>query len=70
MMCCKDGKCYCKGIALIVLGLILVANEYWGWTDPWYLLGALLVIGGIVKLFMPCCCKAGEKKEVAKKRRR
>jgi uncharacterized membrane protein len=58
---------YHKALCLIVLGLVLAANEYWAWANGWYLLSALLVIGGIVKLFMPPC-KCQEKAAPKKKR--
>jgi len=67
MSCCCGNWRYCKAVCLIVLGLVLAANEYWAWQNGWYVLSALLVIGGIVKLLMPCTCK--EKAAPAKKKR-
>ena len=68
-MCCCGNWRYYKAIALIVLGLVLAANEYWLWANAWYLVSAILVICGIVTLFMPCCCKDKGKAAPAKKRK-
>ena len=68
-MCCCGSWRYYEAIALVVVGLVLAANVYLQWgIDGWYLLGAILVICGVVKLFMPCCCK--EKGKAAPKKKR
>ena len=64
-MCCCDGYCSrCRSIKVIVLGAVVMANYYgWGVGKPlnwWLLIGALLVIGGVIKLVMPTCsCNKG-----------
>ncbi|MEK6946120.1 MAG: hypothetical protein AABX32_00785 [Nanoarchaeota archaeon] len=54
---CHDGVCSkCMGGKLIVVGAIVIANQYWSIVGWWYLLGALLVLKGVVKLAMPGGC--------------
>jgi len=42
-----------KGVGMLVLGLLIVANDYWGFLDWATFIGALLVLGGFLKLTMP-----------------
>lgn len=53
---CHDGVCAkCWSAKYIVLGLVLIANQYWLKWDIWVVIGALLVLKGIVKMAMPMC---------------
>ena len=56
-----DGYCgRCSGIKVLVLGVIFLANAFLFKWDPWTLIGALLVIGGIVHIVKPSCgCGSG-----------
>ncbi|MEK6891744.1 MAG: hypothetical protein AABX25_01030 [Nanoarchaeota archaeon] len=55
-MCC-DGVCSkCWGSKWIVFGLILVANQMWFKWDVWVVVGALLILKGVMKLAMPSGC--------------
>ncbi|GEM_PF-4183963 len=51
-----DGMCHkCKGISLLVVGAVVLANSYLnlvGWSR---LIGVLLVLGGVMKLVKPHC---------------
>ncbi|MBS3076515.1 hypothetical protein J4481_02115 [Candidatus Pacearchaeota archaeon] len=51
----------CKGvhgIGMLIFGLVIALNAWYGWTDAWLLLGGLLALGGLKKIFMmPMCCK-------------
>lgn len=42
-----------KGAGMLVLGLLVLANAYWEVLDWGLFFGALLVLGGLLKLFMP-----------------
>ena len=58
---CCDGICgKCRAAKFIVLGLILVANQWWFKWDIWVVIGVLLIIKGLMKLAMPSCghCKS------------
>lgn len=48
-----------KGVGMIVLGLLILANTYLGFLSWAAFIGTLLVLGGLLKLFMPC--KKGKK---------
>ncbi len=53
---CCDGVCSkCWGTKYIVVGLILIANEYWFQWNVWVVIGTLLVIKGVLKHVMPSC---------------
>ena len=57
---CMGGMCpKCHGAKGLVIGLIILANVYWPFANWWTLIGALFVIGGLLKFVMPCCshCK-------------
>ena len=58
---CMWGMCSkCSAWKMLIVGIIFLVNVYWPFVSNWWtLVGALLVIGGIVKLAMPCCphCK-------------
>ena len=46
-----------KGLAMIILGGLVLANVYWlelGWGT---FVGAVLVLGGLVKMVHSCKCK-------------
>ena len=64
---CQGGVCgKCWGAKFIVIGLILIANQWWFMWDIWVVIGALLVLKGVMKLAMPTCghcsAPASEKK--------
>ena len=42
-----------KGVGMLVLGLLIAANAYWVILDWATFIGALLVLGGLLKLLMP-----------------
>jgi hypothetical protein len=60
-MGCCDGYCSkCGAMQKIVLGAVVLANYWWNLLDWWLLVGALLVLGGVIKLVMPSCpCNKG-----------
>lgn len=44
----------------IVLGAVVLANYWWGFVEWWLLVGAVLVLMGILKMVMPTCpCNKG-----------
>lgn len=44
-----------KGVEMLVLGALVLANAYWGFLGwPWFIGGAF-VLGGILKLFAMGC---------------
>ena len=54
---CCDGVCgKCWGVKYIVVGLILIANQQWFQWSWWLVIGALLVLKGVLKLAMPMGC--------------
>lgn len=51
-----DGMCHkCKGISLLVVGAVVIANHYVIKQDWPLLIGALLVLGGVMKMVKPHC---------------
>jgi len=56
----KDKECKCHGRhgwKMLIAGIIVTINAYWpfmGWAK---LIGVLLILGGLLKLVMPCKCK-------------
>jgi uncharacterized membrane protein HdeD (DUF308 family) len=43
------------GCMMLVLGLLVLGNAYWGWLNWAYFIGFALVLGGLCKMMM--CCK-------------
>ncbi len=43
----------CKGISMIVLGLLVIGNVYWQVVDWGTFIGGILVLAGFMKLVMP-----------------
>lgn len=51
-----DGMCHkCKGISLLVVGAVVIANHYLDMVKWPLLIGALLVLGGVMKMVKPHC---------------
>jgi uncharacterized membrane protein HdeD (DUF308 family) len=48
-----------KGVGMLVLGFLILANVYWGLLNWAAFIGTLLVLGGLLKLLLPC--KKGRK---------
>jgi uncharacterized membrane protein HdeD (DUF308 family) len=46
-----------KGAGMLVLGLLILANVYWGFLNWATFIGALLALGGLLKWLMLCCKK-------------
>jgi uncharacterized membrane protein YjjB (DUF3815 family) len=58
---CRMGWCHrCHGVKLFIVGLLILANVYWINWPWWTFVGALFVLGGLVKMAWPTCghCKA------------
>ena len=57
---CTSG---CMGSKLLLLGLLVIANNYYKIVDWWYFLGGLLVLKGLFKLTMKgkCMCHSKSK---------
>lgn len=53
--CCEGVCAKCHGAKYIVLGLVVIANQYWlNWS--WALvIGLLFILKGIMKVAMPTC---------------
>ena len=53
--CCEGVCAKCHGAKYIVLGLVVLANQYWlDWS--WALIiGLLFILKGIMKVAMPTC---------------
>jgi hypothetical protein len=52
LVMCKPA---CKGMKLVFLGALLIANEMF-FQYPWaYLLGAVAIIFGLYKMLLPIC---------------
>ena len=43
------------GAKMLILGLLVLANVYWPTVDWFTFVGIILVLGGLMKLMMPCC---------------
>ena len=53
---CMGGMCSkCHGSMKLVAGLLIWANAYFTYADPWAFLGGLMVVGGLLKLAKPGC---------------
>ena len=55
MSCCEEYCPKCKAMQLIVVGAVVLANYWWNFVNWWLLVGALLVLAGVLKLIMPGC---------------
>ena len=51
MSCCRMHKG--KGVGLMILGLLVLANVYWPYLDWGAFVGAVFVIAGFIKLVTP-----------------
>jgi hypothetical protein len=47
------GKCW--GIVIIVIGVVIVANAWLSFINPWLLIGVLLITGGVLRMRWPTC---------------
>ncbi len=58
--CCTPA---CMGIKLLILGIILIVNQYYFKFDIWMVIGVLLIIKAIIMFIMPvCACNKNKKK--------
>ena len=53
--CCCGMCTKCHAAKYIVVGLILLANQYWLKWDIWVVIGVLLVLKGVLKMVKPNC---------------
>jgi hypothetical protein len=76
--CCNGCKPICKGLKLVVLGVVLIVNEIYFGYNGWLLFGSLLVLGGLAKAVLGGClcnkfgggaCCTHEKKDESKKKK-
>ena len=68
MEMCHHGVCSkCWAAKYIVIGLVLIANQYWFGWDIWVVLGTLLVLKGVLKLVKPTCPHCEEPMKKGKK---
>ena len=55
-MMCHHGMCgKCHAGKLLVLGVLVILNSMWSFLDWGLFIGALLVLGGLLKLVKPMC---------------
>ena len=55
-MMCHHGMCTkCHAGKLLVLGVLVILNTLWSFVSWGIFIGALLVLGGLVKLVKPMC---------------
>ncbi|MFH1663599.1 MAG: hypothetical protein ABH986_02185 [archaeon] len=61
--CNCTGKCYCQGIALIVIGLIGFLAYFNVWTMPYLAIiwPIIAVVVGIMSITGICCCSMKKK---------
>jgi uncharacterized membrane protein HdeD (DUF308 family) len=52
-MCGMCGRCH--GGMKLVAGLVFLANQFYANYDPWAVVGALLVLGGLSRMAMTMC---------------
>ena len=62
--CCNP---MCKGIKMVVLGAIIVANEYYLKFNWWYLFGGLIALKGLMIALFHGKCACENKKPKKKK---
>jgi hypothetical protein len=76
--CGHKCKPLCKGLKLVFLGVVLIVNEIYQKVNPWFLLGSLLILAGLVKAVVGgcmchkmsgCSCCTEEKKDEKQKKR-
>ncbi len=52
----------CKGMKLLVFGIVLLLVRLFTAWDIWVVIAVLLIIKGLLKLIMPtCACQKGKK---------
>lgn len=59
-VCSIHGHCpKCCGMNMLVLGILIILNAYYGWLTWWYFLGGIIALKGLLKMLMPVCphCK-------------
>ena len=65
MGCCEEmHKPECHGMMLVGLGGLLIASQLWPRLNWWIILGALLIVKGVIVYFMKgCMCMKHEESE-------
>ncbi len=55
-MTCYHGVCgKCHGVKVLVIGVLVLANALWPFAGWAVFVGALLTLGGVLKLVKPTC---------------
>ena len=57
--CCSSGKTcnWCYGLQVLVLGVLVLLNNYWASLDWGLFFGVILVLVGLLKLVWPKGCQ-------------
>jgi hypothetical protein len=71
MVCCENVCNKCKGICLLIIGLVFVINTWMG-LNWWLVIGLLIAIKGLIMVIKPtgcgCCTVKAPVKQTKKKK--
>ena len=52
-MCCCESHMRKKGVCMLIVGLVVIANAYSAFVSWWMLVGILIALGGLWKAIAP-----------------
>ena len=53
--CCSGGHHKCIGVCMLIVGVLILINAYFGLVNWGIFIGGIVALKGLIMLVKPCC---------------